>query len=116
MQIKIKFWIEKNNKNIFGKGKSLILKAIEETGSLNKASKKLDISYRRLWSYITYAEKRLGKPLIQKVKGGKDGGGTTLTDYGKELLNKFNVIEKEINIFTEKAFKNVFSYDLEQKI
>ncbi|UCD15223.1 MAG: LysR family transcriptional regulator [Candidatus Omnitrophota bacterium] len=113
--IKSKIWFEKDNKNVFGKGKYLILKAIDETGSLNKAAKRMNISYRRAWSYITGAEKRLGKALITKVKGGKHGGGAILTEYAKDLIGKFNVLEKEINVFTEKTFKDVFFRGSQEK-
>lgn len=40
MKIKSKIWLEKRNGLIFGEGKSELLKAIDETGSISKAAKK----------------------------------------------------------------------------
>lgn len=109
MRVKSKVWLEKDGELVFGSGKSLILKAIQETGSINKAAKKMNMSYRHAWSYVISAEKRIGKPLLIRIKGGKDGGGALLTDYAKELLKKFSRLEKEVNVFTDKRYRNIFA-------
>jgi len=93
---------------VFGSGKSLILKAIRETGSINKAAKKMNMSYRHAWSYIVSAEKRIAKPLLIRIKGGASGGGAILTDYAKDLLNKFAKLEEEVEVFTNKRYKAIF--------
>lgn len=108
MHIKSKVWLEKDGELVFGTGKLLILKAISETGSINQAAKKLKMSYRHAWSYIRSAEKRIGQPLLLKVKGGKDGGGALLTDYAKNLIAKFEQLEDEVKEFTNKRYKEIF--------
>lgn len=109
MQVKSKVWLEKGGELVFGTGKSFILKAIAETGSINKAAKKMGMSYRHAWSYIRSSEKRLGLPLLIKIKGGERGGGALLTDYAKDLLKKFEKIEREVKLFTDSRFKKIFS-------
>jgi len=108
MKIKSKVWLEKNGELVFGSGKALILKAINEEGSINRAAKKMKMSYRHAWSYIHAAEKRIGKPLVIKTKGGKDGGGAILTAYAKDLLKKFENIDQETKSFVDKLFKKYF--------
>lgn len=108
MQIKSKVWLEKQGELIFGCGKSSILKAIQETGSINKAAKKMKMSYRHAWSYISSAEKRLGKPLLVKARGGKDGGGAALTDYALDLLEKFTKLEQEVKVFVDGRYEDIF--------
>lgn len=108
MKIKSKVWLEKNGKLIFGSGKSLILKAILETGSINKAAKRMNMSYRHAWGYVVSAEKRIEKPLLIKIKGGKNGGGAILTDYAKDLLRKYEKLEQKVNAYTDKWYKNIF--------
>lgn len=108
MQVKSKVWLEKDGELVFGVGKSLILKAIGETGSINKAAKKMNMSYRHAWSYIRSAEKRLERPLLIKIKGGKEGGGAVLTDYAKDLLEKFEKLEEDVKIYTNKRHKGIF--------
>ncbi len=108
MKVKSKVWLEKDGELVFGSGKSLILKAIQQAGSINKAAKKMSMSYRHAWSYIVSAEKRIGKPLLTKAKGGRNGGGAVLTEYAEGLLKKFEKLEKEVNIFTDSRFKKIF--------
>lgn len=108
MKVKSKVWLDNEGELIFGSGKSDILKAIKKTGSINSAAKALHMSYRHAWSYVRSAEKRLGKSLLVKVKGGPGGGGATLTDYANKLLNKFDKLDSEVKVFTNKRFKELF--------
>lgn len=109
MEVRSKVWLEKEGELIFGVGKTAILKSIEETGSINKAAKRMNMSYRRAWSYVVSIEKRMGQPLLIRVKGGKNGGGAILTDYAKDLLRKFEKMEKEVEVFVNKRYKAIFS-------
>lgn len=108
MKIKSKIWIEKNEELVFGEGKSNLLKAIDKTGSINKASKQMGVSFRRGWAYITAIEKRLGIKLIARSKGGKRGGGSCLTPAGKMLVRKFDKLEKVVCGFTDTKFQELF--------
>jgi len=108
MNVKSKVWLEKNGELAFGAGKTAILKAIKEAGSINKAAKKMDMSYRHAWSYIHSAERRLGEPLLVKSKGGKDGGGAILTKYAEGLLIKFEQLEQEVKEFADSRFRGIF--------
>jgi len=108
MRVRSKVWLEKEGELVFGSGKSLILKAIQETGSINKAAKKMNMSYRHAWSYIISAERRIDKPLLIRIKGGRSGGGAILTDYARGLLKKFIRLEQEVEQFTNKRYKEIF--------
>lgn len=108
MEVKSKVWLENGGKLAFGIGKCRILKEIARTGSINKAAKNLDMSYRHAWSYISSSEKRLGKPILVKAKGGERGGGTILTEYAKDLLEKFEKLEEDTRKFANKRFGEIF--------
>mgnify|MGYP006365356769 CR=1 FL=1 len=57
MEVRVKVWIEDENKNlIFGSGKTEILEYIEQTGSISKAAKLLDMNYKKAWSHIKILE------------------------------------------------------------
>jgi len=107
MEVKSKVWLEKKGKLAFGIGKYSILKEIAKTGSINKAAKNLGMSYRHAWSYISSAEKRLGEPLLIKAKGGEKGGGAVLTNYAKNLIEKFERLEEDVREFTNKRFGEI---------
>ena len=107
--IKTKIWLEKDGELIFGAGKTSILKAVDETGSINKAAKKLGMSYRHAWSYIRSIENRLGITLVIKSKGGQNGGGAALTEQARDLVERFETLDKKIKDFSNKCYSRIFT-------
>lgn len=103
-----KIWIEKKGYLVFGDGRAELFKTIDETGSINKAAHKLKISYRHAWAYIKTSEKRLGIKFLEYKRGGKYGGGATLTTDGKEFLRKYKLFRKGINEMVDLKFQKVF--------
>ncbi|MFO7967054.1 MAG: winged helix-turn-helix domain-containing protein [Archaeoglobaceae archaeon] len=95
MELKWRFWFEKDGKPVMGKGGAEILKAIEQQGSISQAAKSLGMSYRFVWNYLEKMEKRTGK-VVERERGGKSGGKTTLTPLGKSLLEQYSKVEKEL--------------------
>jgi len=92
----------------FGTGKVRILKAVEKTGSLSQAARELDMSYRHVWSAIHAAEQRLGRPLLVRHRGGKGGGGAVLTKYAKEIMQRFERMERQVRTRVDRCFRNAF--------
>jgi len=94
-EVKFKVWIERDGEVVFSSAREQLLKAIETEGSINKASKKLGISYKKAWTLIKHMEERLGYPILEKKRGGVAGGGSRLTEAGKELLKAYEKIIDE---------------------
>lgn len=103
--LKLKLWLEKDGKTVFGYGRWELLKLVEELGSLHKAAEKLGISYRSAWAKIRDAEKRLGFDLLARKIGGKSGGGSVLTSKAKEILSEYKKIEDEILKIAKERFE-----------
>ncbi|MFC1566755.1 winged helix-turn-helix domain-containing protein [bacterium] len=110
LKVKSKIWIEKDNELIFGDGKFKVLQAVSEEGSINKAAKKLAMSYKKAWSSIQAIETRLGMELVQKNKGGANGGSSELTKSGKRLLENYNNFREGINNYVDTKFKKIFTF------
>lgn len=108
MRVKSKVWLERKGELVFGDGKSQILKAIDRTGSISKASRKMGFSFRHGWGYITAIEKRMGFKLIERSKGGRGGGGSCLTPAGRQIVKKFDSLQRTVNKFTDKQYKEIF--------
>lgn len=66
-----------------------LLRAVADHGSLNAAAEALGRSYSRAHARITDLEAALG-PLVERERGGSGGGGSQLTDRGRELLARFD--------------------------
>ncbi len=108
MRVRIKLWLDEDEQVLFGEGIRNLLLAIDQTGSINQASEKLNMSYRRAWERIHRAEERLGEALVISQTGGSHGGGSTLTDKGKELLRKYDQLEEEVAQFAIERFNELF--------
>jgi len=105
MKVRSKVWFEVGGKLVFGVGRARILRAVEKTGSLNKAARELGMSYRHTWSSIRAAEERLGKSLLISRRGGRERGGTTLTPYARKLLKKFDSLDAAVSSCADRKFK-----------
>jgi molybdate transport system regulatory protein len=65
-----------------------LLRAIDEQGSLNAAADALDRSYSRSHARLTDLEGAVGS-LVERRRGGADGGGSRLTEDARDLLGRF---------------------------
>jgi len=77
-----------------GPGKIALLEAIASTGSITAAAKSLDMSYRRAWLLLDELNWSLERPAVDSAKGGLQGGGTSLTETGHQLITLYRRIEK----------------------
>jgi len=84
-----KIWIERDGKAVFGDGRSRLLEAVGETGSLSAAARKLDIPYRTAWKHLNSMEKGFGRKIVTRTAGGPRGGGCRLTKAGRTLLTAY---------------------------
>jgi len=112
MEIKHRIWIEHKGYPIIGEGRMELLKAVERFGSLNRASKELGLSFRAAWGKIKSIEQRLGIKVLVGKTGGAGGGGSRLTSFGKELLNKFEALNNEAEEELKKIFTKHFPHEL----
>ena len=104
-KIKSRIWIESENRVLLGEGRVQLLKTINETGSLSKAARSLNISYKKAWGLINSVNKSAKKPVTNNTIGGKGGGGAKLTDYGKTLINTFDEINKNCWLFLDEQLE-----------
>ena len=108
MNVKLRLWIEKDDKPVFGDGRCELLALIDKTGSMNKAAKELKMSYRKAWGDVKLMEERLGTKLVETKSGGKGGGGANLTREAYELLGKYDEFRKDIDRVINEKFRSVF--------
>ena len=78
-----------------------LLRAIDCSGSINKAAKLVGLSYKGAWQIIERANNSAPKVLISTSIGGVNGGGTCLTTAGHALLDLFNRVNEEHKLFLE---------------
>jgi molybdate transport system regulatory protein len=94
-------WLTVGGASLGGPGKMALLAKVAECGSITQAAKLLSMSYKAAWDAIDHMNNLAGEPLLERVSGGKGGGGSRLTGRGAQLLENFRLIESEHRKFLE---------------
>jgi molybdate transport system regulatory protein len=87
-----------------GPGKIGLLEGIERTGSLSAAARALGMSYRRAWLLLHATNEGFENPVVELSVGGKDGGGTRLTEFGRQLIADYREFEAAVDALAVKSF------------
>ncbi|SHN55580.1 winged helix-turn-helix domain-containing protein [Desulfovibrio litoralis] len=105
-QLKIKVWLTSQDQTLISPGLVELLCLINAQGSLQSAAKQLSWSYRMAWGRLRKAEEHLGFSLVEKHSGNK--GGLVLSQAGLELIEKYQALMKNVQLFAEEQMKNLF--------
>ncbi len=89
----------------FGPGVCELLERIRETGSIQAAAARMEMSYSKAWKILKRAEEEMGVSLINRVSGGKNGGSSTLTPAGEKAVSEFREMEKRLADYADKLMK-----------
>ena len=95
-------WMEKSGKRFFGPGPVELLGHIAETGSINQAAKKMQMSYKKAWEIINALNELVAHPLVTTQSGGEKGGGSVITDDAKKLIEYHKQLRERFEAFLEK--------------
>ena len=101
MELDGALWFHKAEQKFLGGDRITLLEKIDELGSITKAAKAVGISYKNAWDLVNMINNLADRPLVERLTGGRGGGGTTLTDYGKEVIREFSVLQEEHRKFLE---------------
>ena len=82
-------FLDDNEEKFFGEGPARLMRGVETTGSLRGAAMSMGMAYTKALKLIRNADNALNFPLISRCAGGKDGGGSCLTEEGKEWLQRY---------------------------
>ena len=109
LSVKSKIWIEnETGQVVFGTGRLYILQAVSRHGSIHAAAQELQMSYRAVWGKIRATEKRLGRDLLDRKTGGIRGGGSKLTPFAKEIIERFEKLNDLTKASADELFRDLF--------
>ena len=86
-----------NGERFFGPGICELLEHIRETGSIQAAAARMEMSYTKAWRILNRAEREMGMTLITRVSGGRNGGSSSLTEAGARAVRDFRAMEARLN-------------------
>lgn len=101
-------FLDENDDKFFGEGPCMLLKKVEETGSLRSAAISMGMSYSKAMKLLKRAEKALGFPLTLRQVGGKSGGGSVLTPECKAWIEKYETYRDECVKANEVIYEKYF--------
>lgn len=87
--------IDFDDEHYIGHGRIELLELIAEHGSIAKAAKAMDMSYKRAWYLLDEFNKCFDAPLIERYQGGKGGGSARLTAWGEEVVRRYREMERK---------------------
>ncbi|WP_353683436.1 LysR family transcriptional regulator [Thermodesulfovibrio sp. 3907-1M] len=105
-ELKGKIWIEGKEGTFLGYGRIALLEKIKQYGSISKAAKALNMSYRQAWRLINSMNRQAGTPFVETQVGGQSGGGTKITEAAEKAIEQFLRIQEDFKKFLEEGIKN----------
>ena len=101
------FILNPNNEHILGKGLILLLTTIDETSSVNRATKIMGLSYSKADRIISRSERSLGFDLVIRRKGGINRDGCLLTTRAKKIIKLYNDADIVVKQFAAEKFSKL---------
>ena len=113
MHVRTKVWIEHDGEVMLSDWRVALLEAVEATGSLAEAARRMDVPYRTAWYKLKALEERWGMPLLITETGGADGGHSRLSPQARELIRRFHRIADGLQEQAVSRFSDAFREGLE---
>lgn len=99
-----------DNRLVGGK-RIALLRAIESEGSISAAARSVGLSYKAAWDSIESINSISKEKLVLSSVGGKGGGGASLSDAGRKLIQIYSRLEKEHNVFIRQLGESIGDFD-----
>lgn len=107
LSLKTKIVLSKTE-DFFGPGLFHLLQYIDETGSIQAAAKKMGMSYSKCWKLLNRAEEQMGFPFLNRYNGGRHGGNSTITEEGREFMNRYHAMLEDMKRISQNFFDIYF--------
>jgi molybdate transport system regulatory protein len=80
-----------------------LLESVQTTGSILRAARQVPYSYKAAWDAIQRMNQAAEFPIVIRCVGGKNGGGTRLTEYGCWLITQYRALESQCQAALENS-------------
>lgn len=106
LKIKGRIWVETESGLKIGIGRARLLEQIDQLDSITEAAKILKIPYRKAWEIVKDMNSNSSEEVVIKEIGGKSGGKSSLTEYGRKIVQKFKIAEVCFLKFSQEEIKD----------
>jgi molybdate transport system regulatory protein len=104
-------WLSRQQNEFLGGDRINLLEKIDELGSITRAAKDVGISYKTAWDTVNRINNLADRPLVERLAGGKGGGGTRLTPAGRSLIEQYAILEEEHGRFLDNLSQRLVNGD-----
>lgn len=94
LQADSRFWLEREGRPFLGHSRAELLEHIDATGSIAEAARAMGMSYKNAWDTVDAMNNLAEEALVERQKGGRHGGGSSLTEYGRRAVGLFRELER----------------------
>jgi molybdate transport system regulatory protein len=112
LRVSGRVWVEKDGATYIAWGRVVLLECIEQCGSISAAARSMGISYRHAWLLVESMNSLAPTPLVVAQRGGRKGGGASLTPEGKKAVQGFWLLVQKFETFLGEASKDGLLSDL----
>lgn len=95
--------INREGELFLGYSQIRLLKQVLVDGSIHAAAMNLKMSYQHAWHLLDKLNRLSPIPVVVRQKGGKDGGGCSISPYGIKLIQMYVKKESELLQFLEQS-------------
>jgi molybdate transport system regulatory protein len=103
----VRFRVDLGRHEAIGPGKIALLEQIERGGSLSQAARELGMSYRRAWQLLDSLNRCFRERVALTARGGRRGGGATLTAFGRRLIRSYREFDAEVQARALRHFRPI---------
>lgn len=91
---RLRLRIEFDGEHTLGSGKVQLLEAVIAHGSISAAARSMEMSYRHAWELLDDVNRCFAGRVLETEAGGRAGGGARVTDFGRELIARYQQIKE----------------------
>jgi molybdate transport system regulatory protein len=105
MNVKLRLIItDDGGESFMGIGLLWLLQGIQKHKSIQRAAKKMGLSYPKALKILNHLERKLGRPLLIRKRGGQERGGAVLTPFAERFIAEYNRLHFRVEAYAEKEF------------
>jgi molybdate transport system regulatory protein len=97
--------VNDQGKPFMGPGVLKLLERIDVYKSINKAAKDMKLSYVKALSLLNGLERHLNEEILIRTRGGKNQGGTELTEFGVFYVQEYKRLENRVRQKADREFQ-----------
>ncbi len=102
IRIDCHLWFNRDSEGYLGDRRVALLEQIDATGSISQAAKRIGMSYKAAWDAIDAMNNLADNALVVRSVGGRHGGGTELTEFGRQMIGVYRFMQGEYQRFLHK--------------